>query len=86
VADVLREVPVSRSWLERRVFDTLGITLGAEIRRTRLERAKWLLRETDLSIAEVAERSGFSALRHAEAAFRRELGCTPTQFRHDAGR
>lgn len=28
VSDVLREVNVSRRWLERRVFDSLGVTLG----------------------------------------------------------
>ena len=43
VSDVLKEVPVSRRWLERRVQDVLGITLGAEIRRVRIERAKRLL-------------------------------------------
>jgi LacI family transcriptional regulator len=82
VADVLREVPVSRRWLERRVFHALGITLGAEIRRTRLERAKRLLVQTGLPLADVAAQSGFSDLRHLEVTFRHELNKTPTQFRH----
>ena len=84
VSDVLKEVPVSRRWLERRVQDVLGITLGAEIRRVRIERAKRLLLQTKHSIADVAQHSGFTDIRHIENCFRAELGLTPTQFRRSA--
>jgi len=86
VADVLRVVPVSRRSLERRVSATLGITLGAEIRRTRLERARRLLMETDMSIAEVATQSGFTDFRHLAVAFRDAFGQTPTQHRRGVAR
>lgn len=83
VADVLREVPVSRRWLERRVTAAIGVTLGTEIRRAHLDRARKLLAETSLSITQVAEGSGFSDLRHLEVTFHREFGRTPTQFRRE---
>lgn len=84
VSDVLKEVPVSRRWLERRVVEAIGTTLAAEIRRTRIERAKRLLAQTDLSIGDVARHSGFTELRHMEHCFRKELGLTPSQFRRQA--
>jgi LacI family transcriptional regulator len=84
VSDVLKEVSVSRRWLERRVRDAIGITLGAEIRRVRIERAKRLLLQTKHSIADVAKHSGFTDIRHIENCFRDELGLTPTQFRRGA--
>jgi LacI family transcriptional regulator len=84
VADVLKEVPVSRRWLERHILQALGMTLGAEIRRARLERAKRLLTQTDLSIGEIAAQSGFSDLRHLEVTFKQALGDTPMQFRRNA--
>lgn len=81
VTDVLRHVPVGRRVLERRVHQLLGISLGAELRRTRLEHAKRLLAQTDLSIAEVADKSGFSSFRHLADAFRRDVRQTPTAYR-----
>lgn len=81
VPDVLRVISVSRRSLERRILEALGITLGAEIRRARLERAQRLLMESDMSIAEVALQSGFSDFRHLAVTFRHEHGQTPTQFR-----
>lgn len=84
VSDVLKEVSVSRRWLERRVRDAIGITLGAEIRGVRIERAKRLLLQTKHSIADVAKHSGFTDIRHIEKCFRDELGQTPTQFRRSA--
>ena len=86
VSDVLRVVPVSRRSLERRVLDALGLTLGAEIRRTRLERARRLLSDSEMPISEVATQSGFTDFRHLAVAFRKEQGQTPTQYRRAARR
>ncbi len=85
VSDVIKEIPYGRRWLERRVHEAVGITLGALIRRSRLEQAKRLMVETDMSISEVARHSEYTDLRHLELAFRKEQGCTPTQFRSEAG-
>lgn len=61
--------------------DSLGITLGGEIRRAKVELAKRLLTQTDRSIAKVVEHCGFTDLRHIEYCFHKELGLSPTQFR-----
>jgi LacI family transcriptional regulator len=81
VADVLREVPVSRRALERRFRHALHRGLGDEIRRVHVERAKELLASTELPVAGVAERSGFSSSSHLCVVFRQETGLTPTAFR-----
>ena len=81
VADVLREVPVSRRALERRFRRALHRGLGDEIRRVHVERAKDLLASTELPVANVAERSGFSSSSHLCVVFRRDTGQTPTEFR-----
>ena len=81
VSDVLGEVAVSRRSLERRFRAVLGRGLGAEIRRVRMEKARWLLSGTALPIARVAASSGFSEAKHLSTAFRRESGLTPTEYR-----
>src|SRR5581483_6120371 len=51
VDDVLRAAPVSRSTLERGLRALLGRSPHAEIRRVQLDRARRLLRETDLKLS-----------------------------------
>ncbi|QDT55897.1 Xylose operon regulatory protein [Caulifigura coniformis] len=84
VPDVLRAVSISRRSLERKVWDAVGITLGAVLRRSRLDRAKQLLVESDLPITAVSRRTGYTDLRHIELAFRQSLGVTPSAFRRNA--
>jgi len=84
VSDVLKQVPVSRRWLERRVREAIGVTLGEEIRRVRMECAKRLLTETTHSIADVAKHSGFTDIRHIENTFRAHLALSPSEFRQRA--
>ena len=81
VADILRTIPVSRRSLEMRFKSLTGQTLQAEIWRAHLDRAKRLLLETDQSIYDVAENSGFRTSATFNVMFRRAVGKTPTEFR-----
>lgn len=81
VADVLRRMPVSRRRLERRFLELLGRSPHEEILRVRMERAKRLLIETDLSLCEIAGRVGYPHAEYLSVAFKREVGSTPRDFR-----
>ena len=82
VPDVLREVPVSRRWLERRFREVLGRGPAAEIRRVRLARAKRLLAETEMPVPEVARLAGFGSREYLAAVFKAELDLSPRQYRN----
>ena len=84
VKDVLQRVPLSRRALETRFVKAVGRTPHAEVERVRLERAKHLLRVTDLPVFEVALRTGFRYQEYLSVAFRRYTGVSPTQFRKNA--
>ena len=84
VSDVLREVPVSRRWLERRFRKTLGRTPAAEIRRVHLEQAKQLLTETDMPIPDVAVASGVGSREYLAYMFKSETGLSPQKYRSRA--
>jgi AraC-like DNA-binding protein len=62
----------------------LGKTFREHLAELRLERAKALLRETRMSVIEVAGETGWSSLAHFNAVFRRRVGSTPSQFRGNA--
>lgn len=81
IGDLVREIPLNRRTLEMRFKAATGRTLRGELVRIRLEQAKTLLADTDLSIERVAEAVGMKESRHLSAAFRKHFGFTPSQWR-----
>lgn len=85
VDDVAREVPLSRSVLERRFRKTLGRSINAEIVRLRINRAIELLTETELELKVIARRAGFGTQSYMNAVFQAKVGKTPGSFRKAVG-
>ena len=83
VDDILGDVPVSRSILERRFRKYLGHSPQALIRQTRLKRVKQLLVDTDLTLAKISTLAGFRHQEHMCVLFKKEVGDSPA---HTAGR
>jgi LacI family transcriptional regulator len=86
VRDVLSQVPVSRSVLQRRFRTLLGRTIHGAIAGVRLQRAKQLLIETDLPLSAIAQRTGFSHVEYLCAAFRQATGLPPGTYRREHAR
>jgi LacI family transcriptional regulator len=78
---VVRTTGLSRRMLELRFKAATGRTLHDDILRVRLERAKSLLATTDLTVAEVAERSGCAEPQRLCELFARKLNATPVEWR-----
>lgn len=71
----------SRSHFLRMFRATTGMTPHRYVLKRRVERARQLLEQVGLSIAEVAMICGFSSQAHLTFAFRKEYGITPTEYR-----
>jgi AraC-like DNA-binding protein len=59
----------------------LHMTFGAYLHHRRVQRAMALLRETDLSIADIALGAGFYDQPHLSHVLQNEIGVTPAQYR-----
>ncbi len=81
VDSLVSMLDISRRNLEQRFARSLQRTPGQTIREAQMQRTEELLRDTDLSIAEVAEAGGFNNQSVFAAAFRRERDMTPMQYR-----
>lgn len=81
VAEVVSSLPVSRRSLERRFQNVVGHTILDEIVRCRVERAKRLLRETDLPLKAIASQVGFSSVHRMARVFDRSVGQPPATYR-----
>ena len=78
---VARQAGLCRRTLEHRFQQILGRSPAEEIRRVRIERAIELLQRTRLSVAAVAEKSGFSSAEYMASVFRNQMGATPLHYR-----
>ncbi|WP_010581788.1 XylR family transcriptional regulator [Schlesneria paludicola] len=81
VEDLLKIVPMSRTSLETSFRQLVGRSPHHEITRIRQERAKRLLADGILPIAEVARRCGYSTVDYFSAAFKRLEGVSPSAYR-----
>ena len=81
VADVVRQVPLSRRVLESRFKKILGRSPHEELTRLKLDRIKELLSETDLSLSEIAKRTGFEHDEYMCVFFRKAVDIPPGQYR-----
>jgi DNA-binding response OmpR family regulator len=59
----------------------LGKTVHDFLRDQRMDKARALLQDRSLTVAEIADQLGFSSAANFASAFRRELGCSPVAFR-----
>ncbi len=85
IADVLKQVPLSRRVFENRFFQALGRTPHDEILRLRMNRLKELLTNTHLGIGEMAKVAGYEHPEYMAAAFKRETGMSPSEYRSKYG-
>ncbi len=81
VKDVMAHVQRSRTDLEQRFRIALKSSIRREILRLRLERVSSLLRETNLNLADIAQRSGFSSAAHLCRLFQQRYRQSPTEYR-----
>lgn len=83
VAHLAEALRVPRSTLEDRFAEQVGRSPGEQIDRVRLDAARRLLAETELSIARIAGMVGFSRSSGFGGFFRRAAGMSPTQYRRE---
>ena len=74
-----------RSSMASTSVDCRASTPKGEILRVRLDRVSRLLAESDLSLAEVAEKAGFDHPEYMNRLFKGKKGITPGEFRKRAG-
>ena len=78
IAEAMHLNPDYLSYCFHKEFNT---TLTAYINSKRMDQAKYLLMNTDLSIAEIAEQVGIPNVSYFYRQFKKETGKTPQQYR-----
>lgn len=80
VESLSRDLGMSRMNLYRKLQSVTGHTPTEFIKTIRLKRAAQLLQGSQLTIAEVADRVGFSSSSYFTKCFKEQFGALPTQY------
>ncbi len=81
VDDLSRELHVSRIQLYRKVKQLLNGSVNDHILQMRMQRARHLLQNEDISIAEVAVKTGFSTASYFSTTFKKFANESPKEYR-----
>jgi two-component system response regulator YesN len=85
VEQIAKEVYLSASRLSHIIKGELGMTLGDYISRVRIDKAKGLLREKDLSLSHIAQEVGFPDQSYFTKVFKKIEKRTPKAYRQNMG-
>lgn len=84
VDELCGKVNLSRSYLQHLYKARFGVSIVADLTRSRIERAKYMLSGTDSSVSEIALQCGYNSDVHFMRVFRKTVGMTPSQYRRMA--
>ena len=82
VGDMAAAAATSRSGLQRKLRQAMGVTPQDLLREARLKHACQLLRLTDKTVAEVAYACGFTDPKYFSRCFKQSVGQSPTEYKN----
>ena len=82
VEDIAKDMGMSRVQLYRKVKALLGFSVNEYIQQIRLNKAKFLLRRNDLTVADIAYHVGFSSPTYFSTAFKAKYNQTPMEYKN----
>ena len=80
IGDVAKKIGISSSYLSHLYKDGLNVTFTEYLSGTRIDAAKELLRETDMTVSQVAQSVGFDDTNYFTRTFKRIVGISPKQY------
>ena len=86
VRDIAAHCFCSESYINHLFKKVSGKSISGYINERRLEKAKMLLSQTSLSIADTAEKTGYSETGYFSNMFKSRFGMTPSEYRRSASK
>ena len=78
---LMREFQISRNKLYESANNYLGTGIAEHIKNLRIQEAKRLLKETDLQIMQISEKTGFADYNYFCRVFKKEVGVPAKKYR-----
>lgn len=81
VDEFVFDMAMGRTILYRKLKDITGMSIKEFILDIRLKRAAQLLKESDLTVAEISDRTGFANPKYFSVCFKRRFETSPSDFK-----
>lgn len=81
--EVCSGVLFSKSYLKKLFKQNTGYSIMDYYTHLKIERAKILLKDEDMSVSEIAERLGYSSIHYFSRVFKNKTGQNPTEYKLD---
>jgi len=82
VGEMAAAAAISRSGLQRKLKQTMGITPQDLLREARIKHACQLLRQTEKSVSEIAYACGFADPKYFSRCFKQSVGRSPSDYKN----
>ncbi|MEO8853741.1 MAG: substrate-binding domain-containing protein [Ginsengibacter sp.] len=83
INDICAEMGITRIQLYRKIKALLNTSVNEYIVTTRLQKAKYYMHHENLTISEIAFKSGFSSAAYFATVFKSKFGVTPSAFKEN---
>ncbi|HEX9600893.1 MAG TPA: helix-turn-helix transcriptional regulator, partial [Mariniflexile sp.] len=83
VENLANQLNISRIQLYRKMKAIMDVNVSDYIQNTRLDRAKILLQDSQLTISEIAYATGFSSPNYFSTSFKGKFNKSPKAFREE---
>lgn len=81
VETFVADMGIGRTLLYQKINDIVGMSIKEFIMDIRLKRSAQLLKESDLTIAEISDRTGFNNPKYFSICFKKHFELTPSEFK-----
>lgn len=79
--DIASENNITYDWFRKAFKDILGIAPGQYLLNIKIEKAAQMLRETNLTVSEIATKTGFENEFYFSRMFKNKMNCTASSYR-----
>ena len=73
---------MSKPYLSKYIKDKSGKTFGEIVKNVRMKKARTLLKSSNMTVENIAEKVGYQNVEHFNRLFKKKYGITPVQFRN----
>lgn len=85
IETITRSIGLSKSHFHRIYKEFFGTSCKEDIITSRIDKVRWLLENTSLSVAQISEKCGYSNNSHFIRQFSSRMGMTPSAYRKRNG-
>lgn len=80
--ELTEKMHLTKPYLSKYIKEKSGKTFGEIVKNVRMKRARTLLKNTSMTVENIAEDVGYQNVEHFNRLFKKKYGITPMQFRN----